>query len=180
MQTASSLPEYPGCSDQPEAAKECWDGRAVTPKDLVSVASRRAIMTRAAIAGATYFAIVFACGFVFGTVRVLVLAPLLGTMAAVLVELPLIVTVAWLTCQRLTDWFLVPRRIGPGLMMGGVAFIMLMTAEASLSVMVFQKSLATFAVALTSLPGALGLAGQVAFGVFPLILTRPRAAKPAA
>ena len=101
-------------------------------------------------------------------------------MAALLVELPLIVTVAWLTCQRLTDWFSVPRRLGPGLMMGGVAFVILMTAEAGLSLVVFQKSMAAFAVELTSLPGALGLAGQVAFGVFPLIVTRPRATKPAA
>lgn len=131
-------------------------------------------MIRAAIAGVAYFAIVFAFGFVFGTVRVLVLVPRFGTLAAVITELPLIVTVSWLMCQRLANWFSVPRRFFPRLTMGGVAFVMLMIAEASLSVVAFQQPLSAFMVGWTTLPGALGLAGQVAFGVFPLILIRPR------
>lgn len=129
-------------------------------------------MIRAAIAGTVYFGIVFAFGFAFGTVRVLVLVPRFGTLVAVLAELPLIVAVSWLACQRLTNWLAVPRRVLPRLMMGGVAFAMLMMAEAGLSVVVFQQPLSAFVAGWTTLPGALGLAGQVAFGLFPLILSR--------
>lgn len=131
-------------------------------------------MIPAAIAGVAYFGIVFAFGFVFGTVRVLVLVPRVGTLAAVLAELPLIVTVSWITCQRLINWFSVPRRLFPRLTMGGVAFAVLMSAEAGLSVVAFQQPLSAFIGGWTTLPGGLGLAGQVAFGVFPVILLRTR------
>lgn len=129
-------------------------------------------MIRATIAGAIYFGIVFAFGFAFGTIRVLVLVPRFGTLAAVLAELPLIVTVSWLTCQRLIKWFSVPRCVLPRLMMGGAAFAILMLAEAGLSVVAFRQPVSAFVAGWATLPGALGLAGQVAFGFFPLILSR--------
>jgi len=46
---------------------------------------------RSILAGLIYFALVFALGFVLGTLRVLYMAPLLGERWAVLIELPVIV-----------------------------------------------------------------------------------------
>ncbi|MEL7429628.1 MAG: hypothetical protein AAFN43_06475 [Pseudomonadota bacterium] len=45
-------------------------------------------------AGAAYFAIVFAAGFILGAARTFLLAPVAGEMLAVLVELPFILAVS--------------------------------------------------------------------------------------
>jgi hypothetical protein len=60
-------------------------------------------------AGFLYFAIVFAVGFVLGTIRVLLLVPHLGSTLAVSIELPLILVVSWFTCRWLTRRLHVPR-----------------------------------------------------------------------
>ena len=64
------------------------------------------------IAGLAYFAIVFALGFVLGLVRVPFLVPRVGETTAVLIELPIILTLAWLTCRRLVSSLEVPPRTG--------------------------------------------------------------------
>ena len=63
--------------------------------------------------GAAYFALVFAAGFALGVVRVLVLAPRLGALSAVALELPLILTVSWIACGWVLKRFSVPPRAGP-------------------------------------------------------------------
>ena len=66
-------------------------------------------MMRTLFTGTAYVAAVFAAGFVLGVLRTLVLVPLWGELAAVLVELPLILTIAWLVCTRiLRRWPLLP------------------------------------------------------------------------
>ena len=78
---------------------------------------------------AAYVAAVFAAGFVLSVLRTLVLVPLLGELGAVLVELPVILTIAWLVCTRiLRRWRLLPRAAAA---MGAIAFLLLMLAEAS-------------------------------------------------
>lgn len=129
-------------------------------------------MTRAWQAGSAYFLLIFGLGFVLGTLRVLVVAPRLGPLAAVLVELPVILTAAWLVCARVAAWFQVPRRWQARLVMGGTAFVLLMLAELGLSVALLGDSLAGYIAAYRSLDGAVGLAGQVAFAVFPLMQAR--------
>ena len=54
-------------------------------------------------AGLAYFAIVFVIGFVLGLIRVPFLVPLLGKLTAVLIELPIILTLAWLICRQLVS-----------------------------------------------------------------------------
>lgn len=56
-------------------------------------------MMRAALAGLAYFTLVFAAGFGLGTLRVLALAPILGEGGAVLLELPIILAIAWMACR---------------------------------------------------------------------------------
>ena len=72
----------------------------------------RRSLTRAAWAGLAYFGIVFATGFALGTLRVLAVTPRLGENAAVLLELPIILTLSWVACRWLISRFDVPR-IGP-------------------------------------------------------------------
>ena len=92
------------------------------------------------LTGTVYVAAVFAAGFVLGVLRTLVLVPLLGELGAVLVELPVILTIAWLVCTRiLRRWPLSPpAAVG----MGAIAFLLLMGAEAGLSTLLAGRSLA--------------------------------------
>ena len=58
-------------------------------------------MGRVLKAATAYFALVFAAGFVLGTLRTLWLAPALGPMLAVAAELPVMLGVSWLACGRM-------------------------------------------------------------------------------
>lgn len=119
-------------------------------------------------AGGLYFAIVFAAGFVLGALRVLVLAPRLGELLAVLAELPVMLAIAWLVCGWLIERLRVPPRLGPRLVMGSVAFSLLIAAEVGLSMLLFGRSLPEFWASLTTLEGGTGLAGQLLFGSMPV------------
>lgn len=127
-------------------------------------------MMRTLFTGTAYFVTVFAAGFVLGVLRTLVLVPLLGELAAVLVELPLILTIAWLACTRiLRRWPLSPRS---ALGMGAIAFLLLMAAEAGLSTLLAGRSLAEHLALYSQLPHQLGLAGQLVFALFPWVQAR--------
>ncbi|WP_209428094.1 hypothetical protein [Pararhodobacter sp. SW119] len=117
--------------------------------------------------GLFYFATVFAVGFVLGALRTLVLIPVMGEVGAVLLELPVILTAAWVICGRLVRG----RRltVAEAVAMGTTAFVLLMLGEAGLSVWLAGRALADH-VALYAQPAHLiGLAGQVAFAVFPVL-----------
>ncbi len=129
-------------------------------------------MTRALRAGAFYFAIVFAAGFVLGTLRVLVLIPRWGEVAAVLAELPVMLAISWGVCRALVAHVRVAASVGARLLMGGVAFAMLITAEFGLGAFAFGRPFADQLAALQSTAGALGLAGQFVFALVPLAQLR--------
>lgn len=122
------------------------------------------------LTGIVYVASVFAAGFVLGVLRTLVLVPLLGQFGAVLVELPVILTIAWLVCTRiLRRW---PQLPPAAAAMGGIAFLLLMLAEAGLSTVLAGRSLADHLALYAQLSHQVGLAGQLAFSVFPWMQAR--------
>lgn len=129
-------------------------------------------MGTAVRAGAAYFAAVFVIGFGLGTFRVLVLAPTVGETAAGLIEMPFILTASWLVCAFLIRRLDVPVDIPARAIMGGLAFGLLMVAEFGLAVSVFGASPEDHFRSYLSLNGALGLAGQGLFGLFPLLQRR--------
>lgn len=116
-------------------------------------------------AAAAYFAIVFAAGFVLGVLRTLWLAPALGPLGAVAIELPVVLAVAWLASARvLRRWPQPPRQAAA---MGALAFALLLSAEAALSLLLAGRSLGAH-LALYALPEhQLGLAGQLVFAALP-------------
>jgi hypothetical protein len=122
--------------------------------------------------GAAYFALVFLAGFVLGTVRVLLLAPRLGTLTAVLLELPVILTVSWFACGWISRRFSVPAGAWHRLRMGAVAFFLLIAAEIALAA-AFGRAPSTYLASLGTVEGAFGLAGQILFGLIPLLRARP-------
>ncbi len=129
-------------------------------------------MGRGLRAGIAYFGIVFAAGFVLGTLRVLVLAPALGATGAVAAELPVMLILAWIACRRLVAGFAVPETAAARAAMGGSAFMLLLAAETLLGALAFGRPVAAQIAELGTAHGALGLAGQIAFGLMPLV---PRA-----
>ena len=126
---------------------------------------------RALRAGVAYFALVFALGFAFGTVRTLLLArfPEIGRFAAVLVELPFLLTASWLICHHVIRRLAVPDTLRARAITGAVAFALLMLAEAVLDALLAGATLAGHFAQYLEPSHALGLAGQVAFGLMPLI-----------
>jgi len=131
---------------------------------------------RVLLTGILYVVAVFAAGFVLGVLRTLVMVPLLGALWAVLLELPVILTIAWLVCARILHrWPLSPSSAAR---MGAVAFSLLMVVEASLSNLLAGRSLTEHFALYAELPHQLGLAGQLAFALFPWVQARRTHAPP--
>lgn len=122
-------------------------------------------MMRILLTGIAYAAAVFSAGFMLGVLRTLVLVPLLGELAAVLVELSVILTIAWLVCTRILRRYLLSPKAAAA--MGAIAFLLLMLAEAGLSTLLAGRSLAEHLALYAQLAHQVGLAGQLAFAVFP-------------
>jgi hypothetical protein len=114
-----------------------------------------------------YFAVVFAAAFAFGALRVTLIAPQIGALAAVALEVPLILGLSWLVARRvLRRW---PMSQGKALAMGGLAFVVLMLAEFALAYLLSDQTPRAYAATFTEAPGALGLAGQVGFALIPAL-----------
>lgn len=118
---------------------------------------------------AAYFGIVFAAGFALGTLRTLFLAPRFGELWAVLLELPIMLAISWWACGQVVTRFRAPPRLAPRAAMGALAFGFLMLAEVVLSVGLFGRSMSEYAGDLTTPHGLVGLGGQVAFALMPLV-----------
>lgn len=130
-------------------------------------------MTAAIKGGVLYFAIVFAAGFLLGALRVLALAPFVGELAATIFELPIILAISWWACGYTIDRAAVPAHAAGRIVMGFLAFALLMAAEVSLVLVVDgrlprpESWLATAKL--------IGLAGQFLYATFPsLMLARGR------
>ena len=92
------------------------------------------------VAAFAYWAVVFAAGFILGTLRVFALAPLFGEVASVALEIPVMLAVSWIASRGICGRLNVPARLAPRFFMGGVAFALLITAELTLSVYAFGQA----------------------------------------
>lgn len=124
-------------------------------------------------AGLTYWAVAFAAGFALGTFRVIWLIPRVGEARAVLIELPVILSISALAAYWLTRAFVLTR-IGEALKVGALAFALLMAAEVVLAVGLFGQSVDEWLTAVATPPGLWSLLGQMAFAVLPAVMVRLR------
>lgn len=127
-------------------------------------------MAAAVRAGALAFAAVFAAGFVLGALRVVLLVPRLGEVGAVLIELPLMLAIAWVAVSRTVAALAVPPRVAARAAMGAVALGLLLAAEVALGVALTGRGAAEVVAGMAAPAGLIGLAGQAAFGLMPLWL----------
>jgi hypothetical protein len=123
-------------------------------------------MFRATKAGALYAIIVFLIGVILGTIRVLLLAPRLGQTTAVILEAPTILAASWFVSRWCVDRLEVAATVPAGSLMGLAAFLVLMSAEFGLGA-VLGRSLVDQVANYGSPAGAIGLAAQVIFAIFP-------------
>jgi hypothetical protein len=125
-------------------------------------------MTRSLILGAAYFLIVFAVAFALGTLRVTLIEPTIGTLWATLAELPFTLAASWAICAWLCRrWPM--SSLAQVASMGACAFVLLMGAEAAGGILIFGRTLGEHFGLFATGAGALGLSGQIAFGVFPIV-----------
>lgn len=165
--SAALLLDMPQDWGLPAAALAWIAATMVPPKPHPQEWHRR--MANALQAGVRYFALVFAVGFLLGIVRTLLVAPRTGVLLAVIVELPVVLACAWFFGRWLINRSRVPAEIGSRMVMGLAALILLLAAEVVLSVLVFDNSLNQYLDSLRTAPGLTGLAGQVVFGLIPLL-----------
>ncbi|WP_285712530.1 hypothetical protein [Erythrobacter oryzae] len=118
-------------------------------------------------AAGSYWAVVFALGFVLGTVRVLWIAPALGLLAATALELPVILGASWIASGWLVRRFALARG-GEAMAAGALAFALLMAAECALAGVLAGETPGEWLTGLAAPHAALGLAGQVVFALMPL------------
>jgi hypothetical protein len=119
-----------------------------------------------ALAAAAYWELVFAGAFALGVIRTVWLVPRIGELAAVACEVPLVLTLSWWAAQRITArWGIAGG--GAALVMGLIAFTILMLAELALAQLLTGQSPQQWAAGLMTPAGALGLAGQVLFALMP-------------
>lgn len=111
----------------------------------------------------------FAAGFVLGLVRVLLLAGLVGEVEAVLIELPVILGFAWWVCGAVIGTTRLPADLGPRLVMGASALVVLLLFELAAAVILFDAGLAGWVRRWSTWAGFAGLLGQVAFASFPVL-----------
>lgn len=126
-------------------------------------------MDRALRAGLVYGSGIFTLGFLLGTLREIWLAPLFGRDAVVLVEGPLILLAAWFAAWWLIRGHGVAALAGRRLLMGAVAFAVLMLGEAAVAVFGYGRTLAMHLATYATAQGMLETMPQIAFALFPLL-----------
>lgn len=121
-------------------------------------------------AGAAYFALTFAVGFLVGPVRELVLKPKIGSTAALLVEAPVMLAAMLYLAGRIVNWLAVPPRVADRIAMGLIALALLLVAEAALSFLMRGMTPAEWLVHFASVEGGISIALYAVFALTPLAL----------
>ena len=118
----------------------------------------------------TYFAIVFGTGFILGPIRILWAVPRFGERNAELMEMPimlLVIVFSALAVKRLCDG-----RPGIALMIGAVAFALMVTAELSAVLRLRGLTFSEYLASRDAVSGAGYLAMLVMFALMPWFVAR--------
>ena len=119
------------------------------------------------LAAAVYFALVFGTGFVLGTLRVLLVVPLVGTRAAELIEMPMMLLATVLAARRVVRRFC--RGFGAGKRLGVGLFAVAGVLTADLGVGMGLRGM-TFAEVFTDRDP---VSGSVYYGLLALFAVMP-------
>lgn len=123
-------------------------------------------------AGLIYFALVFAAGFVFGTVRTLWVVPRVGTRSAELMETPLMLVITIVAARWVVLRFAIPARPSARLGMGVIGLGLLLIAEFGLVSWVRGISIKQYLATRDSVSGTVYCVMLGLFGIMPLLVAR--------
>ncbi len=129
-------------------------------------------MKRALVAGTVYFLTLFALGFALGTVRVTLIEPRIGALAATAAEVPVMLAAGFLACRWIVDRWGVSAAGGPRLAMALWFIGLLLVSETVLGAALFGRSGAQQWAALGAPAGLLGLSAQIVAASLPLFVRR--------
>ena len=120
--------------------------------------------------GAIYFSLVFAVGFVLGTIRVLVVVPLLGERAAELLEAPLMLLASFLAARWVVRRFRLPPGARCRLPVGLVALTFLLVAELLVVFLIRGLTLEEYMASRDPVAGAVYLVSLAVFALMPWLV----------
>jgi hypothetical protein len=126
-------------------------------------------MTRAFRAGLVYFALVFAAGFVLGAIRQLWIVPRVGTRAAELLEIPVMLVVSFLAARvvvRRFDLGALRLRFAAGL----AGLVLLVVAELALVVFLQRATIPDYVRSRDPISGSAYVLSLVVFALLPALL----------
>lgn len=121
----------------------------------------------------TYFALVFGVGFVLGTLRVLWLAPQLGTRAAELAETPVMLVVSFFAARWIAKRFSVPSSATVRLGVGLIALACLLAVEFTVVLWLQGISIRESIANRDPISGAVYAVSLILFALMPLFVSRP-------
>lgn len=125
---------------------------------------------------AIYFAIVFAAGFVLGTLRVMFLVPALGTRYAELIEIPWMLLVVWLAGRWIGRQ---TKSRDQAVRVGVLALAMLLGAEVGLGVLLLGKSPVQALFEKDPISGTAYYLSLLVFAVMPAVSSQTGSGHPA-
>lgn len=122
-------------------------------------------------ASLTYAGLVFASGFILGVIRALFVAPVLGTRAAELSELPLMILISYFAARYVVNRFrtyLLRECVHIGLL----ALLMMVILELSLAVLIQGLSFGEYLAGRDPVSGLAYLFSLLLFATIPALLSR--------
>jgi hypothetical protein len=125
-------------------------------------------------AGAIYFALVFAVGWVLGPIREFWIVPHLGRIAALMLETPLMLVAMIVSARWVVPRFDVPYSLRTRIAIGAVALVILLAAELIGSQWVRGLSMQEYLASLATVPGLISLLAFLVFAAVPAFIGRPK------
>ena len=123
-------------------------------------------------AGAFYFAVIFAVGFVLGAVRTLWVVPLFGTRMAELMEMPIMLVVTIVAARWTVLRLSVPSMWSARLGMGCIALILMLIAEFGFVLWIRGLSIKEYLATRDPVSGAAYYLLLMVFAIMPRLVVR--------
>jgi hypothetical protein len=127
---------------------------------------------RALLAASVYFLALFSLGFALGTIRVLLIAPRFGPLAATAAEVPIMLIAAFWACRWSIRRWRVPSAITTRLAMVLWFLVLLFVFETGLGAALFGRTMTEQWAVLATSAGLIGLAAQFIAALLPTVVGR--------